>query len=568
MVVIVLFLVGGGIGVYFKKYYHSAPVQTVNKITTTTSKTANTSTTAIDGYNFYSEPKTLGNLNFFSNLGDLFGTSCNGSQTTNCPPMITANQINYVQIGTNPAGLPVIVAYDYSAGEGSFAYFAVENTPGSYRILGLLSYGLNPTNTSDQGGITTLKNDISSNVSLDTTTTIAPFNFTAAVTINGEALTISSDYSGPTGYFIPNLESLRGTYFGTVKASQITKLGQDGDTSYYEVIAEDEPTYQVQEIYAVVDGVYATEYDPVDTLVSSSAPAINWDNGGYNANTYSYRAWGCGSAEGYVIAKSADTSDLTAVGSGPAGETIYEFANDNPLFTLYYQNYGGGTYLDNASLENLSVQKYQNDYAVIVAKNPFGEYVVYQRTDMSEGGGCGKPVIYLYPTQTTDVSVRVGANIAASNPTYPVNGWQDVLAMPSGQLTYQGQSYPYLYWEGTGLGVYPLINSGVVVSRADAVPTIEKQLAEQGLTAPEIKDFMAYWQPRLPSTPYVRLTWLDTAQMNTLAPLLISPKPTTLIRVFLDFQGLNKPITLKPQVFTAPVRQGFTVVEWGGLIRY
>jgi hypothetical protein len=71
----------------------------------------------------------------------------------------------------------------------------------------------------------------------------------------------------------------------------------------------------------------------------------------------------------------------------------------------------------------------------------------------------------------------------------------------------------------------------------------------------------------MPNTHFVRLTWFGTAAMNQLAPLSISPKPDTLIRVFLDFEGLNQKIDLQPQQLTSAPRTGFTVIEWGGLLR-
>jgi len=38
------------------------------------------------------------------------------------------------------------------------------------------------------------------------------------------------------------------------------------------------------------------------------------------------------------------------------------------------------------------------------------------------------------------------------------------------------------------------------------------------------------------------------------------------IRVFMDYQPLAEPVTVAPQTLSAPVRQGFTVVEWGGAL--
>ena len=48
------------------------------------------------------------------------------------------------------------------------------------------------------------------------------------------------------------------------------------------------------------------------------------------------------------------------------------------------------------------------------------------------------------------------------------------------------------------------------------------------------------------------------------AKLEIVPKPDTLIRVFMAWEPLDKPIEIKPQELSAPERKGFVAVEWGG----
>jgi hypothetical protein len=177
-------------------------------------------------------------------------------------------------------------------------------------------------------------------------------------------------------------------------------------------------------------------------------------------------------------------------------------------------------------------------------------------------------VIYLYPENPTNVNVRVGAKVRISEPFYePEIGWQNVLANPDGELIYHGQKYDSLYWEGLGYGNYPDVrNVGTVVEQKDLLATVEKQLKQQGLNGKETADFMEFWADKLPKTPFVKLTWFSTAQMNELAPIFISPRPQTVIRVFLDARGLQSPVSLRPQVLTAPERRGFTLVEWGGLL--
>lgn len=557
-------LAATGLLLHHQRY--AKPQQHTSSSTKSTQTTKKATTT---GYVLYQSPVKLDNLNFFSDTAKLFGTDCtNSSETTDCPPTVTAEQISYAQIGLTPSKKPIVVAFDEDLGEGSFYFVAIENTPGNYAINGQLNAQLDPNNKQGQDYINTLKASISSNVTLDTTTTITPLVFPKSITVGNESFAIPSNYTGPSGYFINGLPNIRGTYFKTpLQSSQITKLGSNGTLTYYEVTAESQPSYQVHEIYATVGGVYAAGYVPSDPLAASTAPSIHWDGGTVNTVTYKTTSQGCGSANGFVVGKGIESNQLTKIGTGPNNQTLYELPENSVLFNAYYQTYGSGTDLQSSSLQNLSADQFQNDHAVFVAKNALGEYVVYQRSDMFTGGGCGEPVIYLYPQVPSEINVQVGATVSVSKPQYAANGWQNVFALPTGKLIYNGQPYNSLVWEGIGEGSYPLITSGTIVPRSDAVTTIKKQLMEQGLTTSEVSDFLSYWQPKLPKTPYIRLTWLTTDQMNHLAPLQITPKPATVIRTFLDFQGLDHPMQITPQTFSTPKRQGFTVVEWGGLLR-
>ncbi len=175
-------------------------------------------------------------------------------------------------------------------------------------------------------------------------------------------------------------------------------------------------------------------------------------------------------------------------------------------------------------------------------------------------------MIYLYPTETTPVTVSVDASVTKSEPEYG-DGWS-VIAHPDGSLVNtDGKSYTSLFWEGLGNGTYPVIDSGFVVPQEDMEQTLWNHLEKLGLNSQEAKEFMEFWLPHMPNSPYVRLTWFGTRQMNVLAPLRIVPKPDTMIRLFLDFEGLEEPINLPSQTLSAPARNGFTVVEWGGLLR-
>jgi hypothetical protein len=247
-------------------------------------------------------------------------------------------------------------------------------------------------------------------------------------------------------------------------------------------------------------------------------------------------------------------------------KNIYQLKDSsNTIVKALYDSYKSGRDYPSAppvvSFENFVQSKNHFLYQDFLS-----DWLIFVSQDYSPMAECGKPVIYLYPTKDTVTSVKVAADITKSEPTYPESGWT-VLAHPDGQLEYQGITYPNLFWEGTGQGIYPdLKDLGFVVSQSNLIPTIKSHLLKLGLNSQESADFLEFWTDKLPSTPYVRLTWLGTADMNRLAPLDVSPRPDTSIRVFLDFEGLDKPTNLVPQKLTSLPRIGFTLVEWGGLL--
>jgi hypothetical protein len=87
------------------------------------------------------------------------------------------------------------------------------------------------------------------------------------------------------------------------------------------------------------------------------------------------------------------------------------------------------------------------------------------------------------------------------------------------------------------------------------------------LNAVETKDFIEFWEPRMQGSPYYKVSFHGTQTMNELAPLTITPTPDTVIRVLMDFRPLAKKISIPEQRLGHIPRNGFTVLEWGGVLR-
>lgn len=305
---------------------------------------------------------------------------------------------------------------------------------------------------------------------------------------------------------------------------------------------------------------------PASFIKDDMIPSITWTGG--TANTYSYRSDGggsCGSASGTNITSSL--SGWSKTGTASDGTAIYEPTSDQNVIILKWFELSGGKYYSSDGTEHtITYADFVKNHPIIAYTDSLGRKVVMRNTTYGPNAECGKPVVYLYPKQPTQVQVSVGAVFHKSIPAS--TGVWNVTAYPNGKLVSEdGQSYPYLYWSGQGKGFYPVITAGVIVPRDQVQTVLRQQLNQLGFTKQEAADFLEFWAPRMPNTAYTRLTWLGNKELDVLAPMTITPKPDTVIRTFLDFEGLETAASLTPQVLSAPARTGFTVMEWGGLLR-
>ena len=176
---------------------------------------------------------------------------------------------------------------------------------------------------------------------------------------------------------------------------------------------------------------------------------------------------------------------------------------------------------------------------------------------------CAKPVIYLYPEAETEVTVKltVDGELTCTYPSYE-DGWT-VTAAPDGTLTdADGKVYNYLYWEALSSTPFDF-SRGFCVKGEDTAEFLEVALAQLGLNRREANEFIVYWLPLMEVNEYNVIAFQTDVYTDS-AKLEISPTPDTLIRVFMAWYGTDTPVDLPEQELTAPEREGFTVIEWGG----
>ena len=175
-----------------------------------------------------------------------------------------------------------------------------------------------------------------------------------------------------------------------------------------------------------------------------------------------------------------------------------------------------------------------------------------------------KPVIYLYPEEKTDITVRLPkTDLTVTYPAYN-DGWS-VTASPDGTLINHadGREYSYLFWEGDG----PLdadFSEGFCVRGEDTAAFLQETLSALGLTPREYNEFIVWWLPQMQDNAYNLINFVRE-EYDTAAPLEITPAPDTLLRVFMVWQASENFVEIPaPNLPAAPERNGFTVIEWGG----
>lgn len=345
-----------------------------------------------------------------------------------------------------------------------------------------------------------------------------------------------------------------------------------------------------------------------DSIYTDRSIALNFKKSEINSNLNLYNNYSPAFSNPCTdlpsVMKNISDDELTKVGSLNGADILMLKDSNHPLYTLLYNlksAYGfsvnGGKWYSSVG-ENPnapSLNKYISTNPLFFIKDPWGRLIAFGESYYTNGGGCGKPVIYLYPTKTTKVSVQFTTPMSLTTdiPTYH-DGW-NVLANPDGKLKdlqpqytncnlfnlnqfgseYASEacnknSYPYLYWAGkSDVNQYPREDNGWVISKDNLDVFLNKTLSQVGLNDKEKSDMLSYWIPEMLSknTPFYKISFLQTTQMNQLAPMKISPKPDTLFRIFLDWSPLlQKPSKdLIPEHLNKLQRNGFTVVEWGGL---
>lgn len=521
---------------FYKNNYVSEIATEVSATPVSLISNSNQSATAavekiVDSGVTWQESEKLGDLQLFASMT---GDSCTDGMT-GCE--IT---VEYYKVGKLDTGEDIITAYiSYSAASNATVRFVKKD--GEYKII--------KQNSDDiENGIYHANWDKVSD--LDDETTVFKSLLTDKIIDNGSTR-LTYRFNGDSG---------ADEDFTSEKAISDTKWGklylQQGSK-----IADDNDSVKIGRYYLKLNDGTKAYYEVSPTFMKDDGTLdIGWDD---KTEFQKFATGGCGGAYGSfpLVADQTVTADKKVADKNSIEALYIPGSAENSLVDFGYKMYEQYNEGNKESRDT-----YYGDKGIIIWVDDYGSAIVYSNKKYAPQVECGKPVVYLYPQESTKVTVKVGANVTKSDPTYN-NGWT-AIANPDGKIQIGQMTFPYLFWEGTGWGKYPSINSAKVVARSDVEKVVKEDLAYIGLNEQEIKDFNDFWMPKMPDSKFVRMTWFQNDELDKLAPLAISPKPQSTIRVFLDYQPTNKSEGEYPsQQLKQYQRNGFTAVEWGGLLR-
>jgi len=394
-----------------------------------------------------------------------------------------------------------------------------------------------------------------------------PGDYTVLEDVHLAGLEMPEMINGPAGEELV-LDSTRNIRFSLTDRRVLFHSEVVGDV----FVEEDAAVYKRNGFYVRMgDGTEAVYKVDIPFFgADDTVPGIVWADD--TANTFDYLKGdigGCGllNLASVLDPKQVDFEvDLVPVGEASNGDLVYGFKDPDHevlkgIYDGFYVYAGEGD-------EKMSYEEFTASHPAFIWVDDFGRMLKFQRLSYVPPVECGKPVIYLYPESEMDVSVKVEPvnGISVSEPEHG-DGWK-VTAKPDGTLTNHadGQSYPYLFWEGRG-GLYETPREGYVMPQGEVEGFLSGMLGRYGLNDQEKGDFTEFWLPRMQGSPYYFVTFMTNRVMDELAPLTVEPKPDTVFRILMDYTPLDAPIDVpEPRTPHAFERDGFTVVEWGGVL--
>lgn len=183
-----------------------------------------------------------------------------------------------------------------------------------------------------------------------------------------------------------------------------------------------------------------------------------------------------------------------------------------------------------------------------------------------DGVNCYKPNIYIYDKDGRRIKVifTVPELLIVSIPEYEA-GWTVDSSADGNLVTEAGEEYDFLFYEShTVKGLFDT-QSGFRIDATDRQTRWENILTEYGFNEEEIQDFIEFWNVKLDADKDYIMYPQYTETVDEAMPIIVEPYPENMIRIWFVFEEYKGQEYREEQIESFS-REGYTVVEWGGMI--
>lgn len=162
--------------------------------------------------------------------------------------------------------------------------------------------------------------------------------------------------------------------------------------------------------------------------------------------------------------------------------------------------------------------------------------------------------LYFYPEKTSELSVKL-----------PDATVYKIISYPQGYFTYNTQNYSSLSYDISSV-VPQASREHKIISQKTLQLDLGNIADELKFTPREKEDFVSYWSTTLPKASFYEVSLLTQNEARKAAPWTVTPKPKSEIRYIFTFRPLVEKNPKADVKFHPLERNGFTVVDIGGVI--
>ena len=310
-----------------------------------------------------------------------------------------------------------------------------------------------------------------------------------------------------------------------------------------------------------------------------SPEEVSWKDSEHEGVTYTLEHnMGC-EPEQSVDPAPADVraADLEEVGAvNDAGPLLALKRSDHPEVARAWEEWKATPRYEKDKERFASQEGFFTSTPLLYWRDSFGRLLRLRRVDQKPP--CmAEPIVYFYPERRSRVRYALSptVRVARAVPLARGNAWtftatpQGILEEVEGAPGRARRTFAHLFWEGTSLRFAPPVE-GVCVPREGSRAFFRELLPRLGLLPHETEDFVTAWAPRLEGAPFHVIGFHPREAVDALAPVEVSPTPASFLRILMDATPVKAcPTELTPPSppDALPPRAGFTVVEWGGVLR-